>query len=93
MPLVDPTAFDGRAVDVVYIAARLPEAKRVEALLTGHGVDFAVDSEPLWRRVLGIFPVEYEGVGFYVAAEQIDTCRRLLREAGLVVGLVEDEPD
>ena len=90
MALVDPEAFDGQDVVMVYIAGRLKEGKRVEEVLTANGVDYAVDAERFESRILGILPVEYEGVGFYVAATQADFCRDLLRQAKLLQGLVED---
>ncbi len=91
MPLVDPETFDGKDVVMIYVAGRLKEGKQVEHVLSANAIDYAVDSEPFQSRVLGILPVEYEGVGFYVVSSQADFCRRLLREAGLVQGLVEDD--
>ena len=76
---------------MIYVAGRLKEGKQVEQVLSANAIDYAVDSEPFQSRVLGILPVEYEGVGFYVVSSQADVCRRLLREAGLVQGLVEDD--
>lgn len=90
MALVDPETFDGQEVVMVYIAGRLKEGKRVEQVLTANGVDYAVDVERFESRLLGILPVEYEGVGFYVAAAQADFCRDVLRQAGVVQGLVEE---
>jgi len=89
MALVDPAVFDDKEVAMVYIAGRLSESKRVEQTLSDHAIDYAVDIEPFENRVLGILRVEYEGVGFYVLSGQADFCRRLLRQAGLVEGLVE----
>ena len=88
MGLVTPETFDDRDVAIVYIVGRMSEGKRVEQVLSEHGIDYAVDAEPFHGRVLGVIPVEYEGVGFYVLAAQAEFCRRLLREAGLVQGLV-----
>lgn len=93
MPLVDPETFDGKAVALVYIAGRLSEGKRVEQVLSDHAVDYAVDSVPFQRYLLGILPVEHEGVGFYVLSGQADLCRQMLRGAGLVQGLVEEDHD
>jgi len=93
MALVDPEAFDGKRVVLVYIAGRLKEGKQVEAALSQHAIDYAVDIEPFEHRVLGILPVEYEGVGFYVVHDQADRGRRVLREAGLLQGLVEEDLD
>jgi len=91
MALVDPATFDGKAVTLIYIAGRLREGKHVEQVLSDHAIDYAVDAEPFERRVLGILPIEYEGVGFYVLTHQADLCRCILREAGVVQGLVEVE--
>jgi hypothetical protein len=93
MALVDSAAFDDKEVTMVYIAGRLGEGKRVEQVFSDNGIDYAVDFEPFEGRVLGIVPVTYEGVGFYVLSPQADFCRRALREAGLVQGLVENDPD
>ena len=93
MALVDPETFDDKEVTIVYVAGRLKEGKQVEQVLSDNAIDYAVDSEPFQSRVLGILPVEYEGVGFYVLSAQADFCRRVLREAGLLQGLVvEDDP-
>ncbi len=89
MPLVDAATFDGKDVAVIYIAGRLPEGKRVEQVLSEHAIDYAVDVEPFETSVLGILPVQYEGVGFYVLSEQAEFCRGVLREAGLLQGLIE----
>ncbi len=91
MALVDPAAFDGKEVALVYVAGRLSEGRRVEQVLSENAVDYAVDCEPFESRVLGILLVEREGVGFYVFSGQAEFCRRVLREAGLVQGLVEDD--
>jgi len=76
----------------VYVAGRLSEGKQVEQVLSDNAIDYAVDAEPFQSRVLGFLPVEYEGVGFYVLSSQADFCRRALRTAGLLQGLVEDDP-
>jgi len=93
MALVDPATFDGEAVAMVYVAGRLSEGKRVEQVLSGHAIDYAVDVEPFEKRVLGVLPMHYEGVGFYVVAGQAAHSRRVLRAAGLVQGLVEEDAD
>jgi hypothetical protein len=93
MALVVPETFDDKEVAMVYIAGRLDEGKLVEQVLSDNAIDYAVDVEPFQSRMLGILPVEYEGVGFYVLSGQADFCRRILREAGLVQGLVEEDLD
>jgi hypothetical protein len=91
MALVDPTTFDGEEVSLVYIAGRLREGKQVEEVLSARAIDYAVDVEPFEVRVLGILPVRYEGVGFYVRSGQAEVCRHALRAAGVVQGLVEED--
>ena len=93
MALVDPATFDDKDVTMIYIAGRLSEAKRVEEILSENAVDYAVDIEPFQSRVLGIIPVEYEGVGFYVLTAHAELSRRVLREARLLQGLVEEDLD
>jgi hypothetical protein len=93
MALVDPERFDDEDVAMIYIAGRLSEGKRVEHVLSANAIDYAVDIEPFHKRVLGILPIEYEGVGFYVVAGQAEFCRGVLRAAGLTQGLVEDDRD
>ena len=93
MALVDPATFDDKEIAMVYIAGRLSEGKQVEQVLSDHAIDYAVDNERFESRLLGILPVEYEGVGFYVLSEQADFSRRVLREAGVVQGLVEEDLD
>jgi hypothetical protein len=93
MPIVHAETFDGKDIAVVYIAARSAEAKEVERVLSDSGVDFAVDVEPYNVRLLGLFPRQYEGVGFYVLAGQAEFCRTVLREAGLVQGLSDVEAE
>jgi hypothetical protein len=90
MALVDAATFDDKEVALIYIAGRLNEGKRVEQVLSDNGVDYAVDIEPFQTTVLGILPVEYDGVGFYVPSHQASLCREVLRAAGLVQGLVPD---
>ena len=75
----------------IYIAARLSEAKRVEAVLTRHGIDYAVEIAPYATRVLGLFPTRYKGAMFYVFAGQARFCHQALHAAGITRGLVEDE--
>ncbi|HEX7409207.1 MAG TPA: hypothetical protein VF515_16375 [Candidatus Binatia bacterium] len=93
MALVHPEIFDDKEVAMVYVAGRLKEGKRVEQVLSDNAIDYAVDIEPFQGRVLGILPVEYEGIGFYVLSDQAEFCRRVLREADLVQGLVEETLD
>ena len=91
MARVDLDAWDGREVERVYLAGRLAEARQVEATLSGHGIDYAVDLEPFRTFVLGIFPSEHTGVGFYVLSGQAGFSKRALLDAGLRAGIEEDD--
>jgi hypothetical protein len=93
MALVDPEKFDDEEVAMIYIVGRLSEGKRVEQVLSDTGIDYTVDTERFRTYVLGVLPVEYEGVAFYVVASQADLCRHTLRQAGLVKGIVEEDLD
>ena len=91
MPLVHIEAFDGKELERVYLAGRLAEAKDVERTLSEHGIDYAVEIEPFQTTLLGFLLREYEGVAFYVLADQASTCRSRLKTAGLVVGLLDED--
>jgi hypothetical protein len=75
----------------IYIAARLAEAKRVEAVLTRTGIDYAVELAPSTNRLLGLFPTRYRRAVFYMVAGQARGCRQALQAAGITKGLVDDE--
>lgn len=87
MALVAAERFAGKEIVRVYLAGRRAEAARVERCLTERAVDYAIDRERYRRLLLGLFPVEYDGVAFYVLEGQAEFCRRALAEAGLRVGL------
>jgi hypothetical protein len=84
---------DLRDAEQVYLAASLVEARRVEALLIGRGVDYATAVEALGRTTL--FGSIRHAAAFYVSASQADYCRQALGQAGLTDGLVQrgDEQD
>jgi hypothetical protein len=83
--------FGEEEVDCIYIAARRSEAKRVEEILSSNGIDYVVDVEPFEATILGLFRTQRDGLGFYVVAAQGDFGRRVLRDAGLLQGLVDGE--
>ncbi|CAN5454881.1 MAG: hypothetical protein H0T05_03850 [Acidobacteria bacterium] len=76
--------------ELVYLAASLGEARQVEELLTGNGVDYVAQVEELGRTTL--FGSPRHGAGFYVPAGQAQYCRSLLAGAGLG-RVVTDEPE
>jgi hypothetical protein len=80
-----------RDPEPIYLASSLRIARRVEALLDAHGVDYVVQVEELGRTTL--FGTMRHAAGFYVSAGQAPHCRALLADAGLVDGIVEEETD
>lgn len=87
MARVEPDALADP--EQVYIAASMREARKVEALLTGRGVNYATQVEVLGRSSL--FGSLRHGAAFYVDAGQADYCRSALAEGGLSQGLVLPE--
>ncbi len=75
----------------IYIAARLAEATRVEAVLTKLGIDYAVEIAPYATRIQWLFPTQYQGAHFYVMAGQAASCRQALHRAEVTKGLVDEE--
>ena len=84
-------AFAGKEVARVYMAIRLAEAKHVEKTLTENDIDYSIEIEPYETFVLGLFPSRHTGVAFYVLSGQVEFCRRILVDAGLQVGIVDEE--
>ncbi len=80
---------DERKITRIFIASSLSEAQGVEEMLTGHGINYAVNIEKYVR--LGLFPSEIPGVAFYVLSGQGSFCRDLLRREGFRSGLIEEE--
>lgn len=89
MARIDAAEWEDRQSELIFIARRVREAKRVEVLLTKEGVDYAIAFEPFLHG--GIFGVvTLTGVGFYVLSGQAAYCRELLGQHGLAVGVVEE---
>jgi hypothetical protein len=82
--------FGEKEVSRIYLAGRLAEAKRVEKILSGHGVDYAVEVEPYVAAFAIFSSGEYGGAAFYVLSGQADFCRRVLVEAGLTTGILDE---
>jgi hypothetical protein len=93
MARVEPEDWEGREVTRVYIAGRRAEARAVEATLDAHGIDYMIDLERFRLMVLGLFPSEHTGVGFYVLSGEATASRQALVGAGLKAGLEEDVPE
>ena len=74
----------------IYLASSVRVARKVEALLDSHGIDYVVQVEDLGRSTL--FGSRRHAVGFYVGVGQAEFCRSLLADAGLAQGIVDDGP-
>ena len=86
---------DLRDAEQVYLATSLVEARRVEALLTARGIDYATGVEALGRTTL--FGSIRHAAAFSVTTSQAGYCREALAQAGFLDGLVhggeeQDEP-
>jgi hypothetical protein len=91
MARIDIEEFEERQSELIFIARTVREARRVEALLTAEGIDYAIALEPfLHGGVFGV--VTLTGLGFYVLSGQASDCRELLGRCGLSVGVVEECP-
>jgi hypothetical protein len=89
---IDLDDFGEKEVSRIYLAGRLADAKRVEKVLSGHGINYAVEVEP-YVTTFAIFSFgEYRGATFYVLSGQAEFCRRVLSEAGLKSGILDESP-
>lgn len=88
MPPVDADPDGDRPLTRVFVSPKLAEARRVEALLIGKGVEYVVEPEPLGRTLLGS-PRYW--AAFYVDPGQAHYCVALLVEAGLGAGVVLED--
>lgn len=76
----EPAFFGDRELVLLYIAKRLHEALKLEALLTGAGLDYLVEPDRYQGGIL--FRTERVGAFFYVSPEAAEAARQLLRHQG-----------
>jgi hypothetical protein len=76
----DAEFFGESEMDLVYIAKKLQEALRLEALFTEAGLDYAVEPDKYSGGV--IFRSERVGAFFYVLPEAAEQARVVMRENG-----------
>lgn len=72
--------FGDQELALIYIAKKLKEALKLEALLTGAGLDYLVEADS-YRGGL-IFVTERIGAFFYVVPEMEEAARRLMAANG-----------
>ncbi len=74
----EPEAFGDRELSLIYIARKLNDALRVEEVLTAAGLDYAVEADHYSAGFL--FRRQRVGAFFYVAAEEENRARAVLRQ-------------
>ncbi|MBV9158820.1 MAG: hypothetical protein JO097_21350 [Acidobacteriaceae bacterium] len=72
----DAAFFDGTDLDLLYMARRLREALKLEALLTEAGIDYLVDPGTYTGGLL--IKRDLTGAFFYVAPADLERARELL---------------
>ncbi len=79
----DPEYFEGRELDLIFIAKRLKDALRVENLLTEAAVDYAVETDTYQGG--GVFLSERTGAFCYVQPEPLERASEILTKDGYQV--------
>jgi hypothetical protein len=72
--------FEGQEALLVYIAASLGDATRLEAILEAAGLDFGVEADEYEGGFL--FRTTRTGAFFYVLEADLEVARRIMREHG-----------
>lgn len=72
----DPEFFGEQELSLIYMARRLPDALKLERLLTDAGFDYLVETGTYTGGLL--MRRELTGAYFYVADEALEACRTLL---------------
>jgi len=78
----DADYFEGTEPDLIFIAKRLKEAVGLEAVLTGAGLDFAVETDEYQGGM--IFKSKRIGAFFYVRPEAREAALAVLLQNGYV---------
>lgn len=76
----DADFFEGREMDLIYIAKKLKEALRLESALTESGVDYAVETDKYVGGVM--FRSERVGAFFYVLPDSAERARQVMEQHG-----------
>jgi hypothetical protein len=78
----DASFFEGREPVLVYIARKLREALRLEALFDTAGLDYGVEADEYRGGI--IFTTNRAGAFFYVLPQTVAAAHELLRSNGYV---------
>jgi hypothetical protein len=79
----DAEFFEDREMDLIYIAKKLKEALRLEAMLTESGVEYAVETDKYSGGVL--FRSQRVGAFFYVLPETLEQAHEVMRQQGFKI--------
>jgi hypothetical protein len=79
----EPSFFEDREMDLIYIAKKLRDALRLESALTEYGVEYAVEPDKYMGGVL--FRSERVGAFFYVLPEAVEQAREVMSKCGFRV--------
>lgn len=79
----DPDFFENHPLALIYIAKKLKEALRLEDVLTGAGVDYAVEPDTYKGGV--IFASERIGAFFYVLPDAVESAKVVMLRQGFKV--------
>ena len=76
----DPEEYGEQELELVYIAGRLEEAQKIEAILDREGIDYTIQVEQYRAGV--IFASVRAGAFFYTLPENAVRCRAALKQLG-----------
>ena len=76
----DPSYFDGKEPVLVYIAKRLNDALRLEAVFTEAGLDYGVEADEYRGGV--VFRTVRTGAFFYVLPESVEAAFGVMQRHG-----------
>lgn len=76
----EPAFFDGHEPVLIYIAKRLRDALKLEALLTAAGIDFGVEADEYRGGI--IFATTRTGAFFYVLPDAEPAALDAMRRGG-----------
>ncbi len=76
----DQDFFQDQDVELVYIAKRLSEAKKLEELLTSASLDYLVETDQYFGGI--VFQRMRIGAFFYVQRDAAGPARQLMQEHG-----------
>ena len=79
----DPQEYEESDVELIYIAAKVDEAERVEAILNEQGIDYTIEVDQYRSGV--IFASVRAGAFFYVPVESAVRSRQALVQNGFKV--------